>query len=558
MKKFIALLLALCVLMSLAACGSQEPSAENPTSTPADPGNAGVVDDVVNGNENPSIPTGGSLIIAENMDPVGFVSVVTSERGSASFSAPLYPMLLNYDVYNNMAPVTSELVESYDFVDDKILTFHLRDDAYWTDGEAIDAYDVEFTINKLMIPYSPFAGQFLKTMESCVATDAYTVVITMSEAFPNLPNFWHRHYCQIYPEHIWKDYTENYTECPEYSNPKTTGGAWVLDEYVPGEYATYSPNPTYYKVGQPYLDQLVIRIIPDSDTQVAALEAGEIDVILPQLFPVTEAARVSTIDGLSVSEYGFDYAAVIYELFLNHEDPYLSDINVRRAVSHAIDKEAVVSDLLAGYGVPLDSYLPTGAVWDPYIVTPEYVYDYDVDKANKILDEAGYEKDANGSRGITLKFCCMNNTTIIKYGEIIKSYLDKVGIAVEISTMETGSFIENVCIGGDYSMCCVDMAASLDFSVEARIFTSDRIGVAFGNMFRYSNPRLDEIFAGLASATGDEKLALYAEMQNILAEDCTGIFIQSKPCQAFSSNFGNLPATPHAQKEDYDDVYFLG
>lgn len=536
MRKYFVSLLTLLMLFSVPVFAA---SADN-TSQPAD------------------IEKGGSLIVAENMDPVGFVSVVTSERGSASFSAPLYPMLMNYDVYNDLNPVCSELVEDYDFEDNKVLTFHLRDDAFWTDGEQITADDVVFTINDLMLPYSPFAGQFLKDMESCVAQDDFTVVITMSKEFPNLPYFWHRHYCQIYPEHVWKDYADNYTECPEYSYPTVTGGAWVLDEYVPGEYAAYSPNTNYYKKGQPYLDSLVIRIIPDSDTQIAALEAGEIDVILPQLFPVTEAERIGNEEELKVSEYGFDYAAVIYELFFNHEDKYLSDVNVRRAISCAIDKERVVTDLLAGYGVPLDSYIPTGAAWDPYIITPEYVYDYNIEKANQILDEAGYEKDSDGSRGITLTFACMNNTTIIKYGEMIKSFLSGIGIDLEIKTLETASFIDEICVNGNYSMACVDMAASLDFSVEARIFTSDRIGVSFGNMFRLSNERIDEIFSKLASVSGEEKQELYSELQNILAEDCAGIFIQSKPCQAFRDVFGNLPATPHAQKEDYDDVYYIG
>lgn len=554
MKKSIVLLLVVGLLLGLTACTQPAPAPTGSEATDApenmepgpDPG------------AEQEIPRGGTLIVAENMDPVCFLSCSTSDRGSASFSAPLYPMLLDYDSQNNMEPICSELVESYEFENNKVLTFHLRQDAVWSDGEPIDAEDVAFTINELVIPYSPFGNQFLKDMESCVATDAYTVVLTMKVPFPNLIYFWHRHYCQIYPEHIWREYLPNFTECPEYTNPTVTGGAWMLEEYIPGEYASYTPNPTYFKEGQPYLDRLIIRIIPDSDTQVSALEAGEIDLTIPQLFPVTESERIAAVDGLTVTNIGFDYGAVIYELFMNQEDPYLSDVNVRRAVSMAIDKDRVVSDLLAGCGIPLDSYLPQGATWDPYRITPEYVYDYDVEAANQLLDEAGYAKDANGSRGITLSFCCMNNSTIVKYGEMIKSFLSEVGIDVEITTLETAAFIDNVCINGDYSMCCVDMIASLDFSVEARIFDSSRIGVSFGNMFRYSNERVDEIFATVASASEDDQKALYAELQNILAEDCVGVFIQSKPNYAFRSAFGNLPQLPHAQKTDYDDVYYMG
>lgn len=557
MKKLVAILLILCMAMSAVAC-TQNPQTEENAAPAAQPTSATQGDSTETVENAEDIPHGGTLIVAETMDPTCFLSVATSDRSAHLFSAPLYPMLLDYDVYNDMEPVCSELATSYDFVDNKVLTFHLREDAVWSDGTPITAHDVVFTINEFVIPYSPFGGQFLKNMESCVAADDYTVVITMSVEFPNLIYFWHRHYCQIYPKHIWENYVENFTECPEYSNPTTTGGAWVMEEYVPGEYISYLPYENYFKVGQPYLDKLIIRIIPDSDTQVAALEAGEIDVTIPQVFPVNQGARFADSDEFTLTEYGFDYGAVIYYLFLNHEDPYLSDINVRRAVAHAINRDQVVSDLLAGYGLPLDTILPKGAMWDKYSTTPETIYEYNVDKANQLLDEAGYPRDASGSRGITLSYACMNNTTIIKYGEMIKSYLSEIGIDLEITTLETASFIDQNCINGQFSMSCVDMIASVDFSVEGRVYRSDRIGVAFGNMFRVNNPRVDEIFAEMASASGQEQIDLYVELQNILADDCVGVFIQSKPCHVFRSSFKNLPATPHAQKEDYDDVYYVG
>ena len=498
--------------------------------------------------------SGGTFIIAVDEDPKNFLSATSGATAVNVAATPLWPGLLAYD--ENMNILTTELAESYEFVDDKVLTFHLRENAGWTDGTPITSKDVKFTIENFTTK-GPFKI-FLQNLESVETPDDYTVVITLNAPFSNLPYYFHWHYCPILPAHVWADYVDNYQECSEFAFPTVTGGAWKLDEYVSGDHVTYVPNEYFWKEGQPYLSKLILKIIPDVNTQVAALEAGEVDYVLPHKMPASEAERLSKNPDLTVTTKGFELRAVPRIIHFNTQNEFLSNVLVRRALATATNLQAIIDNTMAGYGEILDSTIPKGVAWDDIRITPEYVYNYDVDAANALLDEAGYPMDENGSRGISLEYVVRNSGNLVKIGEMLKSFYDAVGVELIIKTVESAAYNDIVFVQGDYAMTCQDSGIAKDYFIEGRFYRTDFIGAQGGNIARYSNERIDEIFKTVANSTPEEQKAMYAELQETIAADCLNMQIQSVAPYAFRNCFGGLPVHPQCQLSSWDGVWYIG
>lgn len=498
---------------------------------------------------------GGTFVLGWIASPDNFLSDVTSTNTIHIFTDLMYPALLAYDAANNMAIQTTELADSFTFVDDKVLTFHLRE-AYWSDGLPITSTDVKFTIDNFTKPLSPFGSQFLSKLESVETPDEKTVVITLSEPFPALPYFWHWHYCVIMPEHVWKDYVDKFQENPEYTKPTVAGGAWMLEEFVSGSHASYLPNPYYWKENQPYLDRLIIRVIPDESSMVSALETGEIDMIIPQALSYDEAARLSKDDRFTVTALGKEIRSTIYYMFFNLNAEFVNDVNVRRALIQAIDQSKLIDDIFTNFGKPLDTLMPEGPMWDRYLITPKYTYPYDVETAKKLLDDAGYAAGSDGMRGITLDYVATNTTKNIKLGEELKSFWKEVGVELMVITLEDAAWKERVFTNYDFSCTTIDAGVASDFSIEGRWYKSSRIGEVMGNAWQLNNPRVDDIFATVAAAKEETKLDLYAELQEIVAETALGIFLQNRAPHVFNNEYGGLPARPDAQFTSWDFVYW--
>ena len=144
--------------------------------------------------------------------------------------------------------------------------------------------------------------------------------------------------------------------------------------------------------------------------------------------------------------------------------------------------QAIIDNTMAGYGEILDSTIPKGVAWDDIRITPEYVYNYDVDAANALLDEAGYPMDENGSRGISLEYVVRNSGNLVKLGEMLKSFYDAVGVALIIKTVESAAYNDIVFVQGDYAMTCQDSGIAKDYFIEGRFYRTDFIGAQGGKI----------------------------------------------------------------------------
>ncbi len=273
--------------------------------------------------------------------------------------------------------------------DGRTITLRLRDDLVWSDGAPLTSADFLFTYQMAIDPNNAVASSYpYDRIESISAPDARTVVITFPEPFaPWLATMWKG----ILPEHILRPVyeAEGTLDNAAWNRFPSVGcGPYVLSEWETGSFARFVVNENYW-LDRPLIDEIVTLFVPDDASQVAALQAGDGDVgafIAYADIPPLQAAGVRVIAVASGYNEGW-----FFYLDPAQGHPALQDVRVRQAIALALDRDALVRDLLLGLTEPPATFWHNTPWADPSIQP----WPYDPDRARALLDEAGWI-DSNG------------------------------------------------------------------------------------------------------------------------------------------------------------------
>ena len=325
------------------------------------------------------------------------------------------------------------LAESWEGSDDgQTYTYHLRDGLQWSDGEPLTADDVVYTIDR-----ANEEGWFNHTATTqnltAEAIDDQTVEITSSVPDPKLPTM----DIYIVPKHVYEEISAD--DLGSYEALDGVGsGPFHLTDYTRGQSWTMEANPNWWG-GETYVDEIVFRPFSNPDAMVTALQRGEIDAahnIPAGAVPVLEdEPDIEVVQG---QQGGFD------ELALNAGGgpvpgghPALEDLVVRQAINYAIDKEAIVDRVYDGLAEPATTMSPSpDPQWIPDIAEEDQ-YTFDPDRANEILDEAGYEDtDGDGVREmpgggepLNFRYAVRSESEIAQpIAELVTGWLSDIGI----------------------------------------------------------------------------------------------------------------------------------
>ena len=335
------------------------------------------------------------------------------------------------------------LAESWEASPDGLsYTYTLREGLKWSDGEPLTADDVVFTINTSR-DQEWYNHSSITANLDAVAVDDRTVTITSSVPDPKLPIM----DAYILPEHIWGQFdAESITSYDALDG--VGSGPFTLDEWKSGQSWTMNANPNYWQ-GEPAIDRVVFRVFTNEDAMVAALEKGEIDAA--HSVPNSSFEALGNTEGIEAifgSQGGFT------ELSMNgmagglgDGHPALLDLNVRHAIQHAIDKDALYDNVILGLGNKgVTMSVSPDPVWKPEIPVADQ-YTYDPAAANKLLDDGGYlDTNGDGVRempdgGQELVFRYAENSDSETYAdvrELVTGWLDAVGIGTEVSVFDGG------------------------------------------------------------------------------------------------------------------------
>ncbi|HMK82231.1 MAG TPA: ABC transporter substrate-binding protein, partial [Candidatus Bathyarchaeia archaeon] len=374
---------------------------------------------------------GGALKIANLRYPITFNSVLNFWSTTAYYNADMFNRLLTYDANYNLK---GDLAQTWDHSPDgKTWTFHLYKNVKWHDGVPFTSADVKWHYTMLTNQTS-IMRSFLNAAKllSIDTPDDYTVIFHFQNvANPTNTFAQSQGDAFILPKHIFEGPGPyNYDLKAFQNNPanlKPIGtGPFKFVEYVKDDHVTMDANPNYF-LGRPYLDRITWLIIPQVQTAELAYQNGQVDNIHETLgLPFADISAWQKKTDTTVDSFQYHTTWRITFNFRPNaiaKFPYINDVRVRQAMWYAIDRQSIINTVLYGITGVADTAISN--VIQPFYNPDTVKYPYNPDKANQLLDDAGYKK---GSDGWRFHVPMVSYQTGGPFAEVIKQYLAKVGI----------------------------------------------------------------------------------------------------------------------------------
>ena len=440
--------------------------------------------------------------------------------------------------FEDGSTVVPDLAESWEVDEDsRVWTFHLRDDVTWHDGEPFTAEDVVFTVETIRDPdvASRWNAAFV-TLDTVEALDEHTVRFTFSEPFaPLLATLAYN--LSIVPEHILAPLDLSLPSGPTefVTNPIGTG-PYRFVEQVSGSHFVVEANPDYYE-GEPNIERVYFQVMPDVNTQVAQLITGEMDVswtVEPIHLQRLQQANNIELNDVNIPRWDW--------IPLNLTNPLFQDKRVRQAMTLALDRQALVDVVLAGYGEVADGPIPPAIAWVGRDDVAQYPYD--PERALALLEEAGWTRGADGvlrnEAGETFSFTLLadrGNPTRDQIYLVAQDAWRAIGMDVEIETTEWNTVLSRY-REGNYDARLGWWVIKPDPDLYDYFHTNGAL-----NQIRYSNPEVDALLErGRAVSDQAERAEIYHELQQLLAEEMPSIFLYyPTEIRATSTRVDGLP-----------------
>jgi peptide/nickel transport system substrate-binding protein len=425
------------------------------------------------------------------------------------------------NVQTNLRP---NLAESWTMdPDGKFIEFKLRQGVKSPFGNEMTAEDVKWSIDRGL--NYPGAMRFLAfdmnsyREDPVEIVDAYTVRIMLNEPtiFDTVVLHWPQFQIYDKTEVLKHATTEDPLAEAWLAKNSADFGPWVLNEqgFVPGSRVTMTANPNYWDAAnRGNGDRLIVLGVPESSTRSQLLRSGEIDfaALLPfeEYTTLRESAEVDVVNCVS---------AVRDTLLLSYNDERLANPLVRKAISLAIDRDAIVQGVFKGFGKPA----VTGVHADYGIEGLNSYIRYDVENAKALMAEAGY------ADGFKIKFTVSPSrpgSHAEQEAVFIVDMLSKIGITAEIELIASGSTFSERFFKGEYeAMLYLELPAFADPFYSLNLMNH---GSSFQNSFKYANPRYDELVTEglhLAADNTTRRHEILVELSNIMAENPPQIYL---------------------------------
>ncbi len=450
----------------------------------------------------------GSIGDAERLNPI-----TASDGASRDITGLVFNGLVKY---NPKIELVSDLASSFDVSPDcRKVMFHLRRGVKWHDGVEFTADDVKFTYDQITSPKvaSPYSADF-ERVKSVRALDRYTVQVDYREPFaPGLESWG----LGVIPKHLLEG--KNIMEDPFNRKPVGTGpyrfGEWRTQERI-----VLEANPDYFE-GRPGVARYLYRIIPDTATQFLELRSGGLDLMA--LTP-TQFRRQTETAFFKKTFHRFRYPALGYTYIgYNLKDPKFADRRVRQALTHLIDRQAIVDGVLLGLGrIATGPYIPESWAYNPEVKP----LPYDPGKGKALLAEAGW-KDTDGDgildkNGKPFAFTILTNQgneQRKQAAEIIQRNLRAAGIQVEIRVVEWQAFLRQFVDQKRFEAIVLGWGVGLDPDIYT-IWHSSKTGEREFNFISYQNGQVDRLLVeGRQTCDKERRRRIYREVHRLIAED---------------------------------------
>jgi len=474
-----------------------------------------------NTNYDDPIPpeSGGVLTNAMIGEPNNLIAMIAGDSASSAIAGQIFNALLKYD--QNLG-FEGDLADSWTISDDyKKITFNLKQDIKWADDKPFTCEDVLFTWKKVTDPdtRTPYGSDY-QLVSSASCANNHIFIAEYDEPYAPALETWAS--LHILPEHLLKN--ENINDTYFSLNPTGTN-FYALDEWTTGQQVKLKTNPNSVH-GRPLLEKKITRIIPDLSSQFMELIAGNIDLmnINPIQYSRVFPSRSELNDKINLyKEMGNGYTYFGFNL---KKKPF-DDLNIRKAISYAINKEEIINGVLLGLGEEITSPYKPGTYWENKSINK---ISFDVSKSRELLEKSGYQLNANNiyeKDGKPLAFEILTNQN--KQREmtavLIQRRLQDIGIDVSIRVIEWASFVNRFIKTGEFEAVVLGWSLSLDPD-QYSIWHSSQHGPGQFNFIGYNNPRVDTLLEnGRKELKNEKRKQIYDEFSKIIYDEQPIIYL---------------------------------
>ena len=390
-----------------------------------------------------AILLGTTILAADYAWASGKVLSIGRREDSTTFDPPMSAQNVDFWVFMNMhdqlvrvdksgTKLEPGIAESWTVSDDGLTyTFTIRD-AKFSDGTPITSKDVKFTLERVRDHERSLWSDSYTIIESIETPDDRTAIFKLSSpSAPFLASLAMPGTAIISEKAVTEMGEEAFAEKP------TSSGAFVLKEWARGEKVVLEKNPQFWEADRVKLDGVEWISVIDDNTRMLKVQAGELDSAI--FVPFSRVAQLKQDPNLTVH---LDPSTREDAMILNHEKPGLDDVRVRRALDHAIDKQAIVDAVTFGVGEVANSYIPKGAL---YYYPDNLRRPYDVEKAKALLAEAGHSE-------LKLDYVVDAGDEVAEQTAVlIQQQLAQAGVTVNIRKQDPSTTWDTL-VAGDYDV----------------------------------------------------------------------------------------------------------
>ncbi len=478
--------LVLVVGLATAACGGTTNSA--PTDTSAAP------------------KAGGSLTVANPLVPSSLDPIASFGGGDHMSLYPIYDRLVNFDP-ETLKPEPG-LAVSWRFSDPKTLVLTLRDGVTFQDGTLVDADAVKFNLDRAISDKNSKIASDLATVDAVEATGPLEATVHLKQPDASIVLTLADRAGMLASPTAVKKWGADYSQHP------VGAGAYVFDKYAANDQLVLQKNKDYWQPGKPFLDTITFKYFADQQTANNALQARQADVVLN-----ADLADVSTLKAMSGVQVHSAPSLLTDGCYLNFSRAPFDDVNARRAVAVAIDREALNKSYAFGLAVPTSSIFPKGywAADDKLDAT----FGYDPEQARDLLAEAGH------SDGLKITGLAFQDTGEVRRAEIIQEQLKKVGIDMKLEVFDAATVAKKFFTDKAADIVCASWSGRPDPSQTAGSLLSS---TSFYNAGGYAAPGMPEaLSAAAAGQTAADRAAALSKVSGLNQQYVVWLPLLSEP-----------------------------
>lgn len=536
---------------------------------------------------------GGQLVLSTTSDPKSFNDILAKETSSGLITSILFEGLTTTDPFT--LKVKPHLAERWEVSDDGLVwVFHLRRNVKWFDGEPFTADDVIFTFNELIFnPDIPNSARDIFTIDGeafkVEKLDNYTVSFTLPVKFaPFLRGMSQA----ILPKHRLKKVLDegkfNFTWGIDTDPGEIIGtGPFKLVRYIPGQKLILKRNPHYWKKSDeggalPYLDEVIFLIVQNSDIELLKFLEGSLDELdlrgmdYSLVKPLEKERNFTIYD--SGPNMGSNFIVFNLNTGINEKSqkPYVdpvklswfSNVEFRRAVAHAIDKQRIIEIIKNGLGYP--QYSPMGPAAGFFYNPDVETYDYNLERARGILQKAGFvDRNHDGviedQKGNKIEFTLFTsggaNDERTGISAIIAHDLEKLGMKINFQTVEFNTLVSKLTSTYQWEAIVLGLTGGVEPHFGQNVWHSS--GQLHMWHPKQESPatawekRIDELFSqGVQELDEDKRKKIYDEYQLIVSQQLPVIYtVLGANIVAVRNKFGNLKPSSFGVFHNLEEIY---